>query len=153
MAMKLLEYVAHHLEHLERALLEAARVARRAVLILDPWYDPSFASQRVALDFDLWLKTIDRRSGMVHNPCASAERLTAPFRALGGWQLDCAHRLVLEELPVDQMERSGRRQLDTITDRSERRELEARLIALLDRARLDGYTQDGALCLSATRAA
>ncbi|KTE46521.1 hypothetical protein ATE62_00840 [Sphingopyxis sp. HIX] len=34
-----LDYVAHHTENLPRALREASRVARCAVLILDCWFD------------------------------------------------------------------------------------------------------------------
>lgn len=43
-----LDYVAHHVENLGQALVEAMRVARRGVLVLDPWYEESFPCQRVA---------------------------------------------------------------------------------------------------------
>jgi SAM-dependent methyltransferase len=143
------EYVAHHVEHLERALFEAARVTRRAVLVLDPWYDLSFASQRVARDYDLWRKTIDRRTGMVHEPCADANRLAAPFVALGGFDIDSAHRLVLQSLAVADIERAALAQLTMIAASPE---LEAQLAAILDGARLHGISQDGALLLAAVRA-
>jgi SAM-dependent methyltransferase len=143
-----LEYVAHHVEHLERALLEAARVARRAVIVLDPWYDVSFASQRVARDFDLWLKIIDRRTGMVHEPCADASRLAAPFLALGGFEIEASHHLVLQAMAVADVERTARARLASVPGSPE---LEAQLAAVLDAARLHGISHDGALCLAAIR--
>jgi len=142
------DYVAHHLEHLERALLEAARVARLAVFVLDPWYDVSIDSQQVALDFDRWSKTIDRRRGWVHNPCVCAAQLAAPFLLLGGFRIDYSYRLMLQAVPLSTVEASARKQLATI-DRCDR--LEAALSRLLDRARLHGFTDDGSLCFSALR--
>jgi SAM-dependent methyltransferase len=142
------DYVAHHLEHLERALLEAARVARAAVFVLDPWYDVTIGSQRVALDFDRWSKTIDRRRGLVHNPCVSAAQLAAPFLFLGGFRIDYSYRLMLQAVPVARMETSAREQLATIGGCPQ---LAAALSSLLDRARLHGFTDDGGLCFSAVR--
>jgi SAM-dependent methyltransferase len=143
------DYVAHHLEHLERALLEAARVARRAVLVLEPWYDVTIASQQVALDFDNWSKVIDRRQGLVHNPCVSVTQLTAPLLMLGGFRIDYGHRLILQAMPLSRMEALAREQLAAIGDVPD---LKADLLRLLDRARLHGITDDGALCFCATRA-
>lgn len=142
------EYVAHHLEHLERALLEAARVARVAVFVLDPWYDVTIGSQQVALDFDSWSKTIDRRRGLVHNPCVSAAQLAAPFLFLGGFRIDYSYRLMLQAVPVARLEASAREQLATIGGCAQ---LEAALSSLLDRASLHGFTDDGGLCFSALR--
>ena len=68
-------YSAHHIEDWQRALEEALRVARRAVLILDPWYDKRLPCQRVARTFDVWCKQIDRECGMVHNDCLDAADL------------------------------------------------------------------------------
>lgn len=142
------DYVAHHLEHLERALLEAARVARAAVFVLDPWYDVTIGSQQVALDFDRWSKTIDRRRGLVHNPCVSAAQLAAPFLFLGGFRIDYSYRLMLQAVPVARMETSAREQLATIGGCPQ---LEAALSSLLDRAHLHGFSDDGGLYFSALR--
>jgi ubiquinone/menaquinone biosynthesis C-methylase UbiE len=60
-------YTAHHIANWSQALAEAMRCCRRAVVILDPWYDTAVPSQAVALAFDRWSKKIDRSNGMVHN--------------------------------------------------------------------------------------
>ena len=142
------DYVAHHVEFLQRALYEAARVARRAVFILDPWYDLKRPSQQVAMDFDHWLKVIDRRRGLVHWPCVDADRLADPFLTLGGFHIDYTHRLLLQTVAVSRVETLGREQLASI---GECPRLEAELFALLDRARLHGFTDDGAIMFCASR--
>jgi ubiquinone/menaquinone biosynthesis C-methylase UbiE len=142
------DYVAHHLEYLDRAILEAARVSRRAVFVLDPWYDITIASQQVALDFDNWLKLIDRRRGLVHNPCVSIAQLTAPLLMLAGFRIDYCYRLILQRMPLSRMEARAHEQLAAIHGSPD---LEAELADLMDRARLHGITEDGALCLCAKR--
>ena len=142
------DYVAHHVECLERALHEAARVARRAVFVLDPWFDVTQPSQQVARDFDDWMKILDRRRGLVHWPCVDPDRLAAPFVALGGFSIDFNYRLLLQTVPVAKLERLGREQL-ALTGGCPR--LETKWVTLLDRARLHGITDDGAVTLCATR--
>jgi SAM-dependent methyltransferase len=143
-----LEYVAHHLEDLERGLAEAARVARIAVLVLDPWYDLAVPSQRVAREFDEWLKVIDRRTGLVHNSCPSAADLAAPFLALGGFAIDYSQRLALCSVPMETLEATARDQLAQIPSDGD---VERSLQRILAQARRDGMSEDGALLLSAAR--
>ncbi|WP_129794527.1 class I SAM-dependent methyltransferase [Sphingosinicella sp. CPCC 101087] len=143
------EYAAHHLTSLDVALLEASRVARRAVLVLDPWYDATIPSQGVALAYDLWSKSIDRASGMVHNPCPSAFDLMRPLQAAGWFAFDATHRLVLGNLPLGMVERDGRRHLDRL--QGDRSDAAAGLDAILARAAVDGISADGALMFVATR--
>jgi SAM-dependent methyltransferase len=142
------DYVAHHLENLQRALFEAARIARVAVFVLDPWYDVTLDSQQVARDFDNWSKTIDRRRGLVHNPSVSINQLAAPFLILGGFRIDYSYRLLLQDVPISRIEATAREQLVAIGGSEE---LETDLVRLLDRARLHGFTDDGALCFCAAR--
>ncbi|HET9215352.1 MAG TPA: class I SAM-dependent methyltransferase [Terriglobia bacterium] len=142
------DYVAHHVEHLELGLAEAIRVARRAVVVLDPWYDLTIESQRVAADFDLWLKRIDRRLGMVHDPSLTAAQLARPFGGREEWRIDCRHRLILQPRPLDEIEEKAKRQL-AATGPS--RALEDALEILLDRARRHGLSDDGAILFVATR--
>jgi SAM-dependent methyltransferase len=142
------DYVAHHVEHLQRALFEAARIARVAVFVLDPWYDLAIESQQVARDFDHWSKTIDRRRGLVHNPPVSINQLAAPFLILGGFRIDYSYRLLLQDVPISRIEATAREQLVAIGGSEE---LEADLARLLDRARLRGFTDDGALSFCAAR--
>ncbi len=56
----------HHATEVGRALGEAMRVARRAVVIVDPWFDLSIPSQTVGDRLERWLKALDRMTGMVH---------------------------------------------------------------------------------------
>lgn len=144
------DYVAHHVEHLELGLAEAMRVARRAVVVLDPWYDLSIESQRVAADFDAWLKRIDRRLGMVHDPSLTAAQLARPFSGREEWRIDCRHRLILRPLPLDEIEEQAKRKLAAA---GASRALEDALEILLDGARRHGLSDDGAILFVATRAA
>jgi SAM-dependent methyltransferase len=56
----------HHATDIDRALAEAMRVARRAVVIVDPWFDLSIPSQRAGDRYERWMKALDRMTGMVH---------------------------------------------------------------------------------------
>ncbi|HEY1384853.1 MAG TPA: class I SAM-dependent methyltransferase [Dongiaceae bacterium] len=68
----------HHVTDIPRALREAARVARRAIVIIDPWFDLSIATQATGDRFERWLKRVDRMSGMVHwDPIAAGEIVAA----------------------------------------------------------------------------
>jgi SAM-dependent methyltransferase len=58
------QYVPHHCADWPAALAQMLRVAQRAVLVLEQWYDPSLLSQRVAAAYDAWCKAIDRAAGM-----------------------------------------------------------------------------------------
>lgn len=64
----------HHVTEIGRALAEAMRVARRGIVIVDPWFDLSIPSQAVGDRFERWLKKLDRMTGMVHwDPIAAGE--------------------------------------------------------------------------------
>lgn len=68
----------HHVADIARALAEAARVARRAIVIVDPWFDLSIPSQALGDRFERWLKKQDRMTGMVHwDPIAAGEIIGA----------------------------------------------------------------------------
>lgn len=141
-----LSYVTHHLEDLKQGLAEAARVARRAVLILDCWFDDAFPCQQAARQLDDWLKAIDRRAGLVHNPCPTAAELAAAFEPRG---FSISYRQQREPRSLSMMDVEGliagglRR--DGSTDNAE---AGARL---LERAREVGVSDDGALFFTAVR--
>lgn len=142
-----LGYVSHHFESLARALAEAARVAAGSVFILDVWYDTALPSQRVAEDYDLWSKAIDRRTGMVHNPLPCARALIEPLAAAGcGHGIDYRQRLVLTPWPIDEVTAAAERQLARIGPDAG---LSDRLARILDDARLHGISDDGAIMLAA----
>lgn len=82
----------HHATGIDRALAEAMRVAKRAVVIVDPWFDLSIPSQQVGDRFERWLKALDRMTGMVHwNPIAAGEIAAA----CGGSTVTIRHLLQL----------------------------------------------------------
>jgi SAM-dependent methyltransferase len=141
-----LEYVAHHIEHLPRALREAARVARRAVLVLDGWYDETLPSQQVMRDMDDWRKRIDRRLGMVHNPCPGPRDLIDPLLACGPLAIDYACRLELSPQSLAELEAMARRHLEAVAPAPD---LTAELDRILDDSRLHGCTDAGTLLLCA----
>src|SRR5688572_13244692 len=68
----------HHVTGIGRALAEAMRVARRAVVIVDPWFDLSIPSQAVGDRYERWMKALDRMTGMVHwDPIPAGEIIAA----------------------------------------------------------------------------
>lgn len=88
----------HHATEIGRALAEAMRVARRAVLIVDPWFDLSIPSQRVGDRFERWLKKLDRMTGMVHwDPIAAGEIAAA----CDGNTITVRHLLRLTPMPTE----------------------------------------------------
>ncbi|WP_051247585.1 class I SAM-dependent methyltransferase [Inquilinus limosus] len=141
-----LEYVAHHVENLPRSLREAVRVARRAVFILDGWYDEELPSQRVMRDLDDWRKRIDRRLGLVHNPCPRPRDLTDPLLASGPLEIDYACRLELCPRSLAQLESESWRHLEAVAPAPD---LATELDRILDQGRLHGCTEAGALLLAA----
>lgn len=137
-----MQYSAHHIEDLAAGLREAVRVARRGVFALDPWYDRSLPSQRVALALDAWFKRIDRRTGMVHNDCLAIDDFVAPLAGVAGLSFDYGHRLVLAPWPLAEAEAEARAYLAKVANDAA---LTQQLDAILDEARRDGLTRDGAL--------
>jgi SAM-dependent methyltransferase len=141
-------YSAHHIADWNAALLEATRVAR-TVLILDPWYDLGIASQAVASEFDRWSKAIDRETGVFHADCMDANALLAPLASqLRAWHVRLEYVLELFELGVERMREIGEQQLSRIADPSPHR---AAFAALLESARAQGFSDDGAVLLTLER--
>lgn len=85
------QYAVHHFAKVRPALLEMWRVAHRGLLVLEPWYDSSLVSQRVAHALDRWSKRIDRRRGMVHNDCLLARDILGPFTGDATLRIDRLH--------------------------------------------------------------
>lgn len=144
-------YTTHHLADLPRALAEALRVARTAVLILEGWYDGAVPSQRVAEAYDLWSKSIDRRLGMVHNPLPTAAEiigLLAARRDIAA--VDYVHRLILAPLPIEEVRKAAGAQLAALG----RADADAQLALtrIVDDAARDGISRDGALMMRIAKA-
>lgn len=63
-----IRHVLHHLPDPGAAVREASRVARRGMILAEPWHDRSEPSQELALRIDRWRKRQDRRRGAIHGP-------------------------------------------------------------------------------------
>lgn len=136
-------YTAHHIADWQRSLLEAVRVCRRAVLILDPWYDIGIASQAVALEFDRWCKAIDRSTGMVHNDCMDAKALLSPVRErLPGFTVQVDYMLVLQELGARYLAEAAEQQLRQASDPGR---WQLALDVISRQAQAHGFSDDGAI--------
>jgi SAM-dependent methyltransferase len=104
----------HHVTEIAQALAEAARVARRAIVIVDPWFDLSIPSQAVGDRFERWLKKLDRMTGMVHwDPIPAGEMIGA----FGGATRAVAvrHLLHLTPLTPDGFEHLANRALPSMS--------------------------------------
>jgi SAM-dependent methyltransferase len=95
------ENALHHVTDIGRALAEAMRVARRAIVILDPWFDLSIPSQRVGDRFERWLKKLDRMTGMVHWDPIPAGEITA---SCNGGAVTVRHLLQLTPMSSEAFE-------------------------------------------------
>lgn len=99
----------HHVTEIGRALAEAARVARRAIVIVDPWFDLSIPSQTVGDRFERWLKRIDRMTGMVHWDPIPAGEIVAAFNGISTGSIAVRHLLHLTPLAPDTFEQLATR--------------------------------------------
>lgn len=63
-----IRHVLHHLPDPGAAVREACRVARRGLVLAEPWHDRSEPSQELAMRIDRWRKRQDRRRGAIHGP-------------------------------------------------------------------------------------
>ncbi|ACG77864.1 SAM-dependent methyltransferase [Phenylobacterium zucineum HLK1] len=144
------DYTAHHVERLGRALGEAARVARRGVLVLDSWYDDALPCQRVARAYDEWLKRIDRRLGFVHNPSIEASEFVRMLAAAAEFEARYGYELVLTALPLGPLEANARDRLAQIGSPPD---LASELDRILDAARQHGLSDDGCLLFRGFRPA
>lgn len=139
------QYVLHHCESLAQALREAVRVARCSVFVLEAWYDQSIPSQRLALSFDQWSKTIDRRTGIVNNEFPSAADLLACIPNADAFLIEHSYHLILQPMQLDAVRSIGEAQLAKVgNDPILRRQLEA----ILDEAGRIGLSDDGALSMA-----
>ncbi len=134
------EFCAHHFADLALHLAEAQRVARRAVWLLDPWYDESLASQRLMQRWDRWFKIIDRRQGRVHNDTLTVADFVAALPNVPMARLEFRHWLHLAPVDLDWFDAESAEHLELATA-----EERAELAAIRTEAVEDGMTDDGAI--------
>jgi len=91
----------HHVTEIGRALAEAMRVARRGVVIVDPWFDLSIPSQAVGDRYERWMKALDRLTGMIHWDPIAAGAIAA---ACNGSTVTVRHLLQLTPMSNEAFE-------------------------------------------------
>jgi SAM-dependent methyltransferase len=139
----------HHVTEIGRALAEAVRVARRAVVILDPWFDLSIPSQKLGDRFERWLKTLDRMTGMVHwDPIAAGEIAAA----CNGSRVTIRHLLQLTPMSTEAFEYfAGRAQPHRETPAYRAMGMDRELSAIRALFHSTGITEAGALLVTALK--
>jgi SAM-dependent methyltransferase len=135
-------FTPHHVGDWNAALNEAMRVARHSIEILDVWYDDTVADQRTAHDYDRWLKSIDRRTGMVHHDTLSPAALLAPVIGRRDVTYDYACRRIAEPQNIEETLETARTYLAKVdNDPALARAFEGIIAA----ARRDGMTDEGCI--------
>lgn len=99
----------HHVSDIGGALREAARVARRAIVILDPWFDLSIPTQVVGDRLERWLKRADRMTGMVHWDPIAAGEIVAALGGTAARAIAVRHLLHLTPLAAGEFEHLANR--------------------------------------------
>ena len=116
-----LRHVPHHLEHPARAFAEALRVARTGVLIAEPSFDTSLASQRTAIELDLWEKRQDRRGGMHHAEVYELGALIAMLPADNGCEIESRRIFRLRQRSIHEFEQQASARIEDLpSDHPER---------------------------------
>ena len=136
----------HHATEIGRALAEAMRVARRAVVIVDPWFDLSIPSQVVGDRFERWMKVLDRMTGMVHWDPIAAGAIAA---ACNGSAVTVRHLLQLTPMSNEAFEYyAGRAEPHRELAVYKANGMDQELAAIRAAFQSTGITEAGALLMS-----
>jgi ubiquinone/menaquinone biosynthesis C-methylase UbiE len=136
----------HHVTEIGRALAEAMRVARRAVVIVDPWFDLSIPSQQVGDRFERWMKALDRMTGMVHWDPIAAGAIAA---ACNGGTVTVRHLLQLTPMSTEAFEYfAGRAQPHKDSPVYKANGMDQELSAIRTAFQSTGITEAGALLVT-----
>ena len=120
-------------------------MACNGIEILDVWYDESIADQRTTAALDRWYKTIDRRTGMVHNDFLLPGAMLEPVIARRDITYDYACRRIAAPLSVAETMDRGRQKLAKVdNDPALARQLEEIIAA----GHRDGMSDEGALLMT-----
>lgn len=141
------ENALHHVTEIRGALIEAMRVARRAIVILDPWFDLSIPSQRVGDRLERWLKRLDRMAGMVHwDPIPAGDIIEACNEARS---VAVRHLLHLTPMSSEAFEYfAGRAEPHQGTAAYKAESMDAEIAALRVEFERTGITEAGALLVT-----
>lgn len=141
-----LRHVPHHLPDLPAALAECARVARKGLLIAEPWFDPADPVQRLAERWDRWWKRRHESNGEIHRPCLTLPELKAALPP-GARQIEAEHYRREAAIPFEAIDALSQPLLQPLAaEDPERAEYEAIARAIRDQ----GFTYNGTLILKVT---
>lgn len=148
-----MRHVAHHLSDPVAGLREAWRVARRGLLVAEPWYAVEIPSQRAALEAERWLKARHRASGMVHDDNLTAGELLgavgATTQETGALACDVSTIVRLRRRSTEDLIATATPWLATLdADDPARGEWER----VLERVATDGLSWNGSLTVAIERA-
>jgi len=136
----------HHVTEIGRALAEAMRVARRAVVIVDPWFDLSIHSQAMGDRYERWLKALDRMTGMVHWDPIAAGAIAA---ACNGNNVIVRHLLQLTPMSNEAFEYyAGRAQPHRESPVYKANGMDQELAAIRTAFQATGITEAGSLLVT-----
>jgi SAM-dependent methyltransferase len=136
----------HHVTDIGRALAEAMRVARRAVVIVDPWFDLSIPSQAAGDRYERWMKALDRMTGMVHWDPIPAGAIAAACSRSG---ITVRHLLQLTPMSNEAFEyHAGRAQPHRETPAYKANGMDTELSAIRAAFQGTGITEAGALLVT-----
>lgn len=141
-------HVLHHCRQPDLVLREAARVARRAIVISEQWWHPEHGSHRHAEGLDRWTKQVHRATGFHHLPALSAGDLRDGLSE--EWSLEVAHHAWPVEQSVDDYLSGHARFLESLP---EGHPLWDEGRPLIEEARREGLWRQGTLIAIATRGA
>ena len=142
-----LRHVPHHLPDVQAAFTECARVARKGLLIAEPWFDTVEPAQRTAERWDLWWKRQHERAGQIHRPCLTLLDLQAALPP--GFKLAAEHYRRPAEIPVHAIQELARPLAAQIHDSDpDAHELEA----IMEQGRGGGFSYNGTLIVTALKA-
>jgi len=111
-----IRHVLHHLQDPGRALAAAWAIARRGLLLAEPWYDPTLPSHERARRVNLWVLAQDRRLGRIHNPPLSAGAIAGLLPAGEDYEIDCEHYLRLRDRPIERFLGESRQALESLAE-------------------------------------
>lgn len=138
-----LRHVPHHLPDLPAALSECVRVARKGLLIAEPWFDTSDPVQQLAERWDRWWKRRHESNGAIHRPCLTLPELKAALPP-GARQIEAEHYRRGAAIPFEAIDALSQPLLEALPeDHPDRAEYEAIAKAI----RKQGFTYNGTLIL------
>lgn len=135
-----MRHVPHHLSDVRGAFSEALRVGRRGLLVAEPWFDTTLASQRTAEALDLWRKKQDRLRGQVHEPALAAQEIFEALPASLRCETSSEHFLQHRRVPIEVVREEVAPVLDQLAPDSPERRAFDEIAAAIES---DGMTYNG----------